>query len=114
MILQSNIIRNLHFEKAYCQYRLNQPQEALKTIEKVDELDHRLKELKAQVLYRLENYMEAFQVYEDIVKNVDDDYSDERETNLGAVLVQLAKTEVCINDFIFKYLQIFFSKHYLT
>lgn len=79
----------MFFEKAYCQYRLNQPKEALKTINEAPELDFRLKELKAQVLYRLEEYNNAFQVYQDIVKNADDDYSDERETNLGAVLVHL-------------------------
>lgn len=87
------ITNEFYFEKAYCQYRLNQPQEALKTIEQAGELDFRLKELKAQVLYRLEDYSYAFQVYQDIVKNADDEYSDERETNLGAVLVNLDKSK---------------------
>jgi signal recognition particle subunit SRP72 len=48
--------RNFPFEKAYCQYRLNQPEEALDTIKAAGTLDQKLKELKAQVLYRLEEY----------------------------------------------------------
>ncbi|XP_067002510.2 signal recognition particle subunit SRP72 [Anabrus simplex] len=80
---------NLAFEKAYCQYRLNQPQEALKTVNSASNLTAKLKELKAQILYRLEKYEECFDVYRDIVKNSNDDYEDERETNLSAVIANL-------------------------
>ena len=45
------------FEKCYCQYRLNQPQEALKTLNAITSLSMKLKELKAQILYRLERYL---------------------------------------------------------
>lgn len=45
------------FEKAYCQYRLNQPQDALKTLNAATSLSLELKELKAQILYRLERYL---------------------------------------------------------
>lgn len=47
-------INNLIFERAYCEYRLNQPENALKTIDKanLDPLPPSLKELRAQVLYR--------------------------------------------------------------
>lgn len=81
-------------------------------IEKVEILDYRLKELKAQVLYRIEDYDEALAVYEDIVKNADDDYSDERETNLGAVLVHLSKKKVCIfyTYFAFRKVTVFFNR----
>ena len=48
---------DLVFEKAYCQYRLNQPQEALKTLNSLSQLSLKLKELKAQILYRLERYV---------------------------------------------------------
>lgn len=82
-------LRNLIFEKAYTQYRLNQPGEALKTI-KGAPLDAKLKELKAQILYRLENYDECFELYRDIIKNATDDYEDERESNLAAVMANLA------------------------
>lgn len=50
----------------------------------------KIKELKAQVLYRLERYEECFAVYRDIIKNSHDDYEEERETNLAAVLGNLA------------------------
>jgi hypothetical protein len=48
--------RELVFEKAYCQYRLNLPQEAVKTLNTAVSLSLKLKELKAQILYRLERY----------------------------------------------------------
>lgn len=42
------------FEKAYCEYRLNQPEKALKTVEEcgLNPLPENYKELKAQILYR--------------------------------------------------------------
>jgi signal recognition particle subunit SRP72 len=45
------------FEKAYCQYRLNLPQDAIKTLNSAASLSLKLKELKAQILYRLERYL---------------------------------------------------------
>ncbi|KAG7200592.1 hypothetical protein KM043_001151 [Ampulex compressa] len=81
---------NLEFEKAYCLYRLNQVPEALKVVQSVQNPSLKIKELKAQILYRLEKYEGCFSVYRDIIKNSNDEYEDERETNLAAVLVQLA------------------------
>ena len=81
---------NLQFEKAYCLYRLNQVPEALKVVEVVQNPSLKLKELKAQILYRLEKYEECFSVYRDIIKNSHDEYEDEREANLAAVVVNLA------------------------
>lgn len=81
---------NLDFEKGYCLYRLNQVSEALKVIEGIQNPSLRIKELKAQVLYRLERYEECFAVYRDIIKNSHDEYKEERETNLAAVLGNLA------------------------
>ncbi|XP_076759567.1 signal recognition particle 72 [Xylocopa sonorina] len=80
---------NLDFEKAYCLYRLNQVPEALKVVENVSNPSLKLKELKAQILYRLEKYEECFSVYRDIIKNSHDEYEDEREANLAAVIVNL-------------------------
>ncbi|KAG8038593.1 hypothetical protein G9C98_006289 [Cotesia typhae] len=80
---------NWEFEKSYCLYRLNQVPEALAVVEKVSNPSLKLKELKAQILYRLEKYEECFAVYRDIIKNTDDEYEDERETNLAAVIVNL-------------------------
>ncbi|KAJ9578829.1 hypothetical protein L9F63_004933 [Diploptera punctata] len=89
IVNQPKLSGDLVFEKAYCQYRLNQPQEALKTINSVTQLSLKLKELKAQILYRLERYEECFDAYRDITKNTTDDYEDERETNLAAVVANL-------------------------
>ncbi|XP_011166899.1 signal recognition particle subunit SRP72 [Solenopsis invicta] len=80
----------LEFEKGYCLYRLNQVSEALKVIENVQNPSLKIKELKAQILYRLEKYEECFAVYRDIIKNSNDEYEEERETNLAAVLGNLA------------------------
>lgn len=80
----------MDFEKAYCLYRLNQVQEAYNIVAKVQNSSMKINELKAQILYRLEKYEECFTVYRDIITNSNDDYDDERETNLAAVLVHLA------------------------
>lgn len=86
-------LNDLVFEKAYSEYRLNIPEKALKTIDSANlpsPLPPKLKELRAQVLYRLERFEECFEVYRDIIKNSDDDYDDERTTNLSAVVANLA------------------------
>lgn len=86
-------LNDLVFEKAYCEYRLNVPEKALKTINSANlsnPLPPNIKELLAQVLYRLERFDECFDVYRDIIKNSDDDYDDERTTNLSAVVANLA------------------------
>jgi len=85
----SKLSSELVFEKAYCQYRANQIKESYKTLQGVNNPTLKLKELKAQVLYRMEKYEECFDVYRDIIKNADDDYEEERETNLAAVVANL-------------------------
>lgn len=57
IILITLFYRELVFEKAYCQYRLNLPQDALKTLNTAASFSLKLKELKAQILYRLERYL---------------------------------------------------------
>lgn len=89
IIKTPKLATNLDFEKGYCLYRLNQISEALKVIENVQNPSLKIKELKAQVLYRLERYEECFTIYRDIIKNSHDDYEEERETNLAAVLGNL-------------------------
>ena len=49
-MLNHEFDRQLVFEKAYCEYRQNRPEEALKTIKSAEELDSRLKELLGQVV----------------------------------------------------------------
>uniref|UniRef100_A0A6M2DSB5 Signal recognition particle subunit SRP72 n=1 Tax=Xenopsylla cheopis TaxID=163159 RepID=A0A6M2DSB5_XENCH len=79
----------LIFYKAYCEYRLNKPQDALTTVDSAASLTPELKELRAQILYRLENYNDCLSVYRDIVKNTSDDYEDERATNMSAVIANM-------------------------
>lgn len=81
------------FEKAYCEYRLNRVENALKTIESASQQTDKLKELYGQVLYRLERYEECLTVYRDLIRNSQDDYEEERKTNLSAVVAALSAWE---------------------
>lgn len=83
-------LKDLVFEKAYCYYRMNKPEEALKVIDSVNPLPQNLKELRAQVLYRLERFEDCFDLYRDLIKNTQDDYDNERLTNMSAVVANLA------------------------
>ncbi|XP_014226163.1 signal recognition particle subunit SRP72 [Trichogramma pretiosum] len=87
------LLPKLEFEKAYCLYRLNQVSEAYKIIENIQNPSLKIKELKAQILYRLEMYEDCFAMYREIIKNSNDEYEDERETNLAAVCVHLAMSD---------------------
>uniref|UniRef100_A0A8C0QQ29 Signal recognition particle subunit SRP72 n=1 Tax=Chelonoidis abingdonii TaxID=106734 RepID=A0A8C0QQ29_CHEAB len=77
---------SITFEKAYCEYRLNRIENALKTIQSASQQTDKLKELHGQVLYRLERYDECLAVYRDLIRNSQDDYEEERKTNLSAVV----------------------------
>ncbi|KAM8962309.1 signal recognition particle subunit SRP72 [Pelodytes ibericus] len=81
------------FEKAYCEYRLNRIENALKTIEATAQKSDKLKELHGQVLYRLERYEDCLSVYRDIIRNSQDDYDEERKTNLSAVVAAMSVWE---------------------
>lgn len=79
------------FEKAYCEYKLNQIEECLATLATVgEEFGHREKELQAQALYRLEQYAQCYGIYQELTKSAADGYEDERATNLSAALACLA------------------------
>ncbi|XP_054843009.1 signal recognition particle subunit SRP72 [Eublepharis macularius] len=82
-VLTSDLIA---FEKAYCEYRLNRIDNALKTIQGASQQTDKLKELYGQVLYRLERYDDCLAVYRDLIRNSQDDYEEERKTNLSAVV----------------------------
>ncbi|EMP25580.1 Signal recognition particle 72 kDa protein, partial [Chelonia mydas] len=77
---------SITFEKAYCEYRLNRIENALKTIQSASQQTDKLKELHGQVLYRLERYDDCLAVYRDLIRNSQDDYEEERKTNLSAVV----------------------------
>ena len=47
-------------------------------------------DLKAQVLYRLEEFEQCYGVYKDLIKSTDDKYDTERMTNLSAVTANMA------------------------
>uniref|UniRef100_A0A8C4ETP4 Signal recognition particle subunit SRP72 n=1 Tax=Dicentrarchus labrax TaxID=13489 RepID=A0A8C4ETP4_DICLA len=81
------------FEKAYCEYRLNRVESALKTIEAAPEQTDKLKELYGQVLYRLERYDDCKSVYTDLIRNSQDEYEEERKTNLAAVVASMSQWE---------------------
>ncbi|XP_025107993.1 signal recognition particle subunit SRP72-like [Pomacea canaliculata] len=84
----------LQFEKAYCEYRLNRTEQALSTLRSVTNLDVRTKELLAQVLYRLEQYQECYTLYKDLLKNTQDEFDAERQTNMAAVVAALQMWDV--------------------
>ncbi|KAM6953016.1 signal recognition particle subunit SRP72 [Lycodopsis pacificus] len=84
---------DMAFEKAYCEYRLNRVESALKTIEAAPEQTDKLKELYGQVLYRLERYDDCKSVYTDLIRNSQDEYEEERKTNLAAVVASMSQWE---------------------
>uniref|UniRef100_A0A4X1TUX9 Signal recognition particle subunit SRP72 n=1 Tax=Sus scrofa TaxID=9823 RepID=A0A4X1TUX9_PIG len=88
---------SLSFEKAYCEYRLNRIENALKTIESANQQTDKLKELYGQ-LYRLERYDECLAVYRDLVRNSQDDYDEERKTNLSAVVAAQSNWEKVVPE----------------
>jgi len=74
------------FEKAYCLYRLNKLREADKVLSAIAEPGLKEKELLAQVKYRLESYKDCLGLYHELMRHSQDDYSDEREANMIAVV----------------------------
>uniref|UniRef100_H2N1K0 Signal recognition particle subunit SRP72 n=1 Tax=Oryzias latipes TaxID=8090 RepID=H2N1K0_ORYLA len=88
-VLGSDVV----FEKAYCEYRLNRVESSLKTIESAPEQTDKLKELYGQVLYRMERYSECRSVYTDLIRNSQDEYEEERKTNLSAVVAAMSQWE---------------------
>ncbi|XP_045588760.1 signal recognition particle subunit SRP72 [Procambarus clarkii] len=87
---KSKFSDELAFEKAYCEYRLNQVSAAYDTICKAAQVTTRVQELQAQILYRLERYNECSDLYRHIVHITTDDFDAERVTNLTAVAVNCA------------------------
>ncbi|XP_057307237.1 signal recognition particle subunit SRP72-like [Hydractinia symbiolongicarpus] len=74
------------FEKAYCLYRLNRLHEAAKILNGLENPGLKENELLAQVNYRLEDYSSCLELYRSLIKNSADDYGDEREANMAAVI----------------------------
>jgi tetratricopeptide (TPR) repeat protein len=80
------------FESAYCLYRLGKFLSALNLIEK-SKLDSRLNLLKGQILYRLERFEEADEIFNNLIKT--DEFSNQDlQVNLLA-----AKAQAGINSY---------------
>ncbi|NWI57371.1 SRP72 protein, partial [Calyptomena viridis] len=94
-VLTSDIIA---FEKAYCEYRLNRIESALKTIQGASQQTDKLKELYGQVLYRLERYDDCLAAYRDLIRNSQDEYEEERKTNLSAVVAAQSTWEKVVPE----------------
>ena len=114
---------DLSFEEAYCHYRLNEALKALQVLDKCigsskkEGPKHR--ELRAQILYRLERFSECFDIYRDVIKNsmVDDEFEEERMTNLAAVSANLEYEGEAKNAFPetfcpTKYLPVKYDEHF--
>merc|ERR1711953_1328359 len=82
---------DLTFEESYCLYRLNRPEDALAIIEENGGAgkSEKIRELQAQIYYKL---------YRDIMKNTNDDFEQERLTNMQATAVYVEGAEVVDQD----------------
>ncbi|XP_047128704.1 signal recognition particle subunit SRP72 isoform X1 [Hydra vulgaris] len=77
---------SMPFEKSYCLYRLNRLQEAKLILSGIGNLGLKEKELLAQVEYRLESYSSCLDLYINVIKNSADEFGNEREANMAAVI----------------------------
>ncbi|TKR72625.1 hypothetical protein L596_020043 [Steinernema carpocapsae] len=92
-LVRSPAARHLFFEKAYVFYRQQKNEEALTVLEKADESDPRVMELKAQIFYRQERYAEAHDLLEKVIAKQSDEFDEDRRTNLFAIKAKLGITE---------------------
>lgn len=81
------------FEKAYCLYRLEKYSESRHLLQKLPQNEQRVRELLAQVSYRLESYDETRSIYATLVKECSDDFDNEREANYVAGLALSSKPD---------------------
>jgi signal recognition particle subunit SRP72 len=88
---------DLYFERAYCEYRLNKLEQAYQTLRKCSQFTNKERELMAQITYKLEKFQESFDSYRDLIKNIDDEFDAERQTNLSAVVASLKQTNPASN-----------------
>ncbi|KAL7753274.1 Signal recognition particle subunit SRP72 [Sorochytrium milnesiophthora] len=84
-IEQSNATTQLAFERAYCLYRLNRPQESLAALDAgEDQSSKKMLMLKGQILYRLERYQDCLDVYNQLLDVVGED-----DEEFGDVLINI-------------------------
>ena len=66
---------------------LSRYQESWKLLAKHPDQDSsKVKELRAQLCYRMEKYDKSFELFKDVISQISDDYADERMTNLMAAM----------------------------
>lgn len=75
---------NLGFEKAYCHYRNQDMESSKSTLEKCGD-SPRKQELMTQILYRMEEYGKAYDSCRELIRIAEDEYEEERQTNLAAI-----------------------------
>jgi len=84
----------LAYEKAYSLYRLFKNDQALEALNNsminTEQEMNKTNELRAQILYRLEKFNQAKELYKSLLKNENDDFTEDRETNLLACEAALA------------------------
>jgi signal recognition particle subunit SRP72 len=84
----------LAYESSYSLYRQFKNAEALTAISTatINNPDDKLKidELRAQILYRLEDFQEARDIYKQLLRETSDDLEEDRETNLLACEASIA------------------------
>ncbi|KAI8335412.1 hypothetical protein BC941DRAFT_453798 [Chlamydoabsidia padenii] len=97
---------DLSFEKLYCYYRTNQWQQAfdlLDTVKISHSNDTALKFLEAQLLYAQDEFQQAIDIYEDLIRGVDeqDPIYEEVQVNLMAAKAGLIflQPDATISDF---------------
>jgi len=78
----NEIENEFYFEKAYCFYRLHDNENALKVLENSN--DEKCEELRAQIYFRLERWDEAYEIYQNALRNTVDSFEPERIANLIA------------------------------
>jgi len=92
----------LAFEKAYSLYKLFKNEEALNTINSAEdaspEAKLKLDELKGQVLYRLDQFEDARNIYKNLMRETTDDYDQDRQVNLLACEAGISMDRVARND----------------
>lgn len=77
------------FEKAYAFYRKNNDQVALNVLNKLDQNEPRVMELKAQILYRMEQFEASLELLKKLIRTHSDDQDYLRRANLIAVKTRL-------------------------
>lgn len=77
------------FEKAYIYYRRNENEQAEKELEKGDQKNGAVMELKAQLYYRSERFEEARNLLRELIRTFDDDFNELRRANLIAMEAHL-------------------------